>query len=205
MSSWYEDEAGFKLGATVSEESLHESGNQIHTQDDHSFPNISQRILSVGGEQLSPWLRPCIKASLTPGRNDPVGEGLIKEERWFKGHSFNPRCLTVYENTSVFKLGSASYLRLREEMRTRSLNAPSPIQQFGPCGRIMKNSAMVIITISVERGGENHNNKSLVKNHPQLTEPIFGASSSTTIESYLLITRALARTLVSLAAPLCKS
>ncbi|KAK4289307.1 hypothetical protein Pmani_037716, partial [Petrolisthes manimaculis] len=30
-----------------------------------------------------------------------------------------------------------------EEVRTRSLNAPSPIQQFGPCGRIMRNSAMV--------------------------------------------------------------
>jgi len=29
-------------------------------------------------------------------------------------------------------------------MRTRSLNAPSPVQQFGPCGRIMKNSAMVM-------------------------------------------------------------
>jgi len=28
--------------------------------------------------------------------------------------------------------------------RTRSLNAPSPIQQFGPCGRIMKNSTMVM-------------------------------------------------------------
>ncbi|XP_037031911.1 NAD kinase-like isoform X5 [Bradysia coprophila] len=28
--------------------------------------------------------------------------------------------------------------------RTRSLNAPSPSQQFGPCGRIMKNSAMVM-------------------------------------------------------------
>ncbi|XP_018576404.1 NAD kinase isoform X2 [Anoplophora glabripennis] len=28
--------------------------------------------------------------------------------------------------------------------RTRSLNAPSPVQQFGPCGRIMKNSAMVM-------------------------------------------------------------
>jgi NAD+ kinase len=28
--------------------------------------------------------------------------------------------------------------------RTRSLNAPSPIHQFGPCGRISKNSAMVI-------------------------------------------------------------
>ncbi|XP_033151850.1 NAD kinase isoform X3 [Drosophila mauritiana] len=28
--------------------------------------------------------------------------------------------------------------------RTRSLNAPSPFQHFGPCGRIMKNSAMVM-------------------------------------------------------------
>ncbi|XP_031353570.1 NAD kinase-like isoform X1 [Photinus pyralis] len=28
--------------------------------------------------------------------------------------------------------------------RTRSLNAPSPVQQFGPCGRIMKNSTMVM-------------------------------------------------------------
>ncbi|CAL4060149.1 unnamed protein product, partial [Meganyctiphanes norvegica] len=32
--------------------------------------------------------------------------------------------------------------------RTRSLNAPSPIQQFGPCGRIMRNSAMVMDIIS---------------------------------------------------------
>ncbi|XP_017051225.1 NAD kinase isoform X1 [Drosophila ficusphila] len=28
--------------------------------------------------------------------------------------------------------------------RTRSLNAPSPFHQFGPCGRIMKNSAMIM-------------------------------------------------------------
>ncbi|XP_073961765.1 NAD kinase-like isoform X3 [Choristoneura fumiferana] len=34
--------------------------------------------------------------------------------------------------------------RLKTFRRTRSLNAPSPIQQFGPCGRIMKNSAMVM-------------------------------------------------------------
>ncbi|XP_028158227.1 NAD kinase-like isoform X2 [Ostrinia furnacalis] len=34
--------------------------------------------------------------------------------------------------------------RLNTFRRTRSLNAPSPIQQFGPCGRIMKNSAMVM-------------------------------------------------------------
>ncbi|XP_024086446.1 NAD kinase-like isoform X3 [Cimex lectularius] len=32
----------------------------------------------------------------------------------------------------------------RATTRTRSLNAPSPVPQFGPCGRILKNSAMVI-------------------------------------------------------------
>ncbi|XP_016943253.3 NAD kinase isoform X2 [Drosophila suzukii] len=35
-------------------------------------------------------------------------------------------------------------LQMRWWWRTRSLNAPSPFQQFGPCGRIMKNSAMVM-------------------------------------------------------------
>ncbi|KQS62723.1 NAD kinase isoform X2 [Drosophila erecta] len=35
-------------------------------------------------------------------------------------------------------------LGMRLWWRTRSLNAPSPFQHFGPCGRIMKNSAMVM-------------------------------------------------------------
>lgn len=39
---------------------------------------------------------------------------------------------------------SADVEAMREWWRTRSLNAPSPFQQFGPCGRIMKNSAMVM-------------------------------------------------------------
>ncbi|KAF7273928.1 hypothetical protein GWI33_013389 [Rhynchophorus ferrugineus] len=34
--------------------------------------------------------------------------------------------------------------KLKLFRRTRSLNAPSPVQHFGPCGRIMKNSAMVM-------------------------------------------------------------
>ncbi|XP_030378242.1 NAD kinase-like isoform X2 [Scaptodrosophila lebanonensis] len=41
--------------------------------------------------------------------------------------------------TDMVDLKSQRVLR-----RTRSLNAPSPFQQFGPCGRIMKNSAMVM-------------------------------------------------------------
>lgn len=36
------------------------------------------------------------------------------------------------------------FIRMFSSRRTRSLNAPSPFQQFGPCGRIMKNSAMVM-------------------------------------------------------------
>ncbi|XP_030078589.1 NAD kinase isoform X2 [Drosophila hydei] len=40
--------------------------------------------------------------------------------------------------------GTASDIEMRWWWRTRSLNAPSPFQQFGPCGRIMKNSAMVM-------------------------------------------------------------
>ncbi|XP_039484571.1 NAD kinase isoform X2 [Drosophila santomea] len=39
---------------------------------------------------------------------------------------------------------SSDDLRMRLWWRTRSLNAPSPFQHFGPCGRIMKNSAMVM-------------------------------------------------------------
>merc|ERR1719206_1405985 len=55
-----------------------------------------------------------------------------------------------YEENLPVRVGaeSAPALGVAEseamKRRTRSLNAPSPIQQFGPCGRIMKNSAMVM-------------------------------------------------------------
>ncbi|XP_023220271.1 NAD kinase-like isoform X3 [Centruroides sculpturatus] len=43
------------------------------------------------------------------------------------------------------ELKSMSLINRRKLLRrTRSLNAPSPIYHFGPCGRIMKNSAMVM-------------------------------------------------------------
>ncbi|XP_053690174.1 NAD kinase-like isoform X2 [Sabethes cyaneus] len=54
-------------------------------------------------------------------------------------------------NNSASSSGDGDILADEDEMllwrarrRTRSLNAPSPFQQFGPCGRIMKNSAMVM-------------------------------------------------------------
>ncbi|CAB3367292.1 Hypothetical predicted protein [Cloeon dipterum] len=40
--------------------------------------------------------------------------------------------------------GEMDQQKAQDRRRTRSLNAPSPVQQFGPCGRIMKNSAMVM-------------------------------------------------------------
>merc|ERR1712012_1179949 len=57
---------------------------------------------------------------------------------------------TIYEESPPGspKMGRSHATILQEKVqgfrRTRSLNAPSPIQQFGPCGRIMKNSAMVM-------------------------------------------------------------
>ncbi|XP_044758241.1 NAD kinase-like isoform X5 [Coccinella septempunctata] len=48
-------------------------------------------------------------------------------------------------SNNAHKFGRCQSLIDSEQIiRTRSLNAPSPIQQFGPCGRIMKNSAMVM-------------------------------------------------------------
>merc|ERR1712025_722297 len=57
---------------------------------------------------------------------------------------------TIYEESPPGspRAGRSHAQLLQEKVqgfrRTRSLNAPSPIQQFGPCGRIMKNSAMVM-------------------------------------------------------------
>ncbi|KAK1129352.1 hypothetical protein K0M31_019086 [Melipona bicolor] len=58
-----------------------------------------------------------------------------------------------YDVHNRFQNGSSTenVPRNRVLRRTRSLNAPSPIQQFGPCGRIMKNSAMVILRSKGER------------------------------------------------------
>ncbi|CAD7089624.1 unnamed protein product [Hermetia illucens] len=48
------------------------------------------------------------------------------------------------EDTEFYFSGMKTRSRSGTWPRTRSLNAPSPFQQFGPCGRIMKNSAMVM-------------------------------------------------------------
>ncbi|XP_043280730.1 NAD kinase-like isoform X3 [Venturia canescens] len=45
---------------------------------------------------------------------------------------------------SLSELALENSNKIRVLRRTRSLNAPSQVQQFGPCGRIMKNSAMVM-------------------------------------------------------------
>ncbi|CRK95615.1 CLUMA_CG009074, isoform B [Clunio marinus] len=48
------------------------------------------------------------------------------------------------ESPAPLRKSILSEERAKTFRRTRSLNAPSPFQQFGPCGRIMKNSAMVM-------------------------------------------------------------
>ncbi|GJQ86937.1 hypothetical protein Trydic_g11804 [Trypoxylus dichotomus] len=63
----------------------------------------------------------------------------------------SPRCKIIDEmgDGDEFESNIEGCYRRRRRSgtwpRTRSLNAPSPIQQFGPCGRIMKNSSMVIL------------------------------------------------------------
>lgn len=56
----------------------------------------------------------------------------------------SPATVTDGEEASIKTHASMVLEKIQGFRRTRSLNAPSPIQQFGPCGRIMKNSAMVM-------------------------------------------------------------
>ncbi|XP_044004692.1 NAD kinase-like isoform X7 [Aphidius gifuensis] len=50
----------------------------------------------------------------------------------------------MQDKQQLFSRSELTVEQTEPRRRTRSLNAPSPIQQFGPCGRIMKNSAMVM-------------------------------------------------------------
>ncbi|XP_076364970.1 NAD kinase-like isoform X4 [Tachypleus tridentatus] len=61
----------------------------------------------------------------------------------------SPTMPNVYSESSEISEKKKTHASLLKEKvagfrRTRSLNAPSPNYQFGPCGRIMKNSAMVM-------------------------------------------------------------
>merc|ERR1711899_212796 len=65
-------------------------------------------------------------------------------------YKISPKGLTIEDDKEEARDGNPLPLKTKLEekikgfRRTRSLNAPSPFQQFGPCGRIMKNSAMVM-------------------------------------------------------------
>ncbi|EDW10846.2 NAD kinase isoform X2 [Drosophila mojavensis] len=56
-------------------------------------------------------------------------------------HNFSKR---VVNDNDASSIASDDRMNSSWWWRTRSLNAPSPFQQFGPCGGIMKNSAMVM-------------------------------------------------------------
>merc|ERR1719391_781551 len=77
--------------------------------------------------------------------NTGVILNMVKSEllwHMLKDEESNPKhkIIKSIENPNSRPLGQP----FPERERTRSLNAPSPFQQFGPCGRIMKNSAMVM-------------------------------------------------------------
>ncbi|XP_063904486.1 NAD kinase-like isoform X3 [Zophobas morio] len=69
-----------------------------------------------------------------------LARALVADERINSENSTPGTSPTPLKKTVVGK----AIEKLNTFRRTRSLNAPSPIQQFGPCGRIMKNSAMVM-------------------------------------------------------------
>ncbi|XP_034244105.1 NAD kinase-like isoform X1 [Thrips palmi] len=50
----------------------------------------------------------------------------------------------VHEKMGTFSLPKGEDTKQRERRRTRSLNPPSHVEQFGPCGGILKNSGMVM-------------------------------------------------------------
>merc|ERR1719357_867720 len=80
-----------------------------------------------------------MKSEVSPVSGD--GENKVNDTHTAMTNSFG-KALSNDSLHDEYKFGSSPSPTLRE--RTRSLNAPSPIQQFGPCGRIMKNSAMVM-------------------------------------------------------------
>ncbi|XP_017147871.1 NAD kinase-like isoform X3 [Drosophila miranda] len=79
--------------------------------------------------------------SVTSGSLFPQHSSLSIEEfnnlGWEQDNDCNNNCIRGDPREKVLRAH-------RIFRRTRSLNAPSPFQQFGPCGRIMKNSAMVM-------------------------------------------------------------
>ena len=85
--------------------------------------------------------------SKTELHQEPVRLSSAELRMWVKTViSFMNMCIlymvtcTSYQRLNLYeRMLNKNFFR-----RTRSLNAPSPIQQFGPCGRIMKNSAMVM-------------------------------------------------------------
>ncbi|ODN00170.1 NAD kinase [Orchesella cincta] len=72
----------------------------------------------------------------------------VRRNYWMSSRESESSTSLTSDDEEFFGRDDDSFHRRRKRSgtwpRTRSLNAPSPIQQFGPCGRIMKNSAMVM-------------------------------------------------------------
>ncbi|XP_066137971.1 NAD kinase-like isoform X1 [Euwallacea fornicatus] len=92
--------------------------------------------LWVGSDLDLPTLRKCRLAEKLEFRLDCAGSKKAHSEHSIKYSD------DVFNRD--FRESGATQKRSGTWPRTRSLNAPSPVQHFGPCGRIMKNSAMVM-------------------------------------------------------------
>uniref|UniRef100_A0A0A9XZS4 NAD(+) kinase n=3 Tax=Lygus hesperus TaxID=30085 RepID=A0A0A9XZS4_LYGHE len=84
------------------------------------------------------------KAMASMDLQEPLNKKTVVSKLQEKIQGFSAMLSPVAVEEDASSGSSCSGINSDSERRTRSLNAPSPVPQFGPCGRIMKNSAMVI-------------------------------------------------------------
>ncbi|XP_017017034.1 NAD kinase isoform X1 [Drosophila kikkawai] len=115
--------------ATLHENRLEQRWHYGLPNSDHLYHQHHQHYHQHDG--FSPITRLCLEQNL---------------QRKLRQRDLNGNCLDR-DSGGDGSSGLAAGMQRRRSgtwPRTRSLNAPSPVQQFGPCGRIMKNSAMVM-------------------------------------------------------------
>ncbi|XP_020803154.1 NAD kinase isoform X1 [Drosophila serrata] len=114
--------------ATLHENRLEQRWHYGLPNSDHLYHQHHHHYHQHDG--FSPITRLCLERNL---------------QKKLRQRDFNGNCLHRDSDTDASGLAAGMQRRRSGTWpRTRSLNAPSPVQQFGPCGRIMKNSAMVM-------------------------------------------------------------
>lgn len=95
----------------------------------------SRRNYSAGAVEHTSIIKNGVKSGASSSSSISSGSNGYKHVEWSDDDYLND---DGYFSSETRRRRSGTW------PRTRSLNAPSPFQQFGPCGRIMKNSAMVM-------------------------------------------------------------